>query len=465
MRRTIASFARVARGADVALVFYAGHGLQVRGQNFLVPIDAQFKDETALDFETISMDFVIRQMSYDTKVRMVFLDACRDNPLARTLARSMNPTRSASVGVGLAEIKMDDAGGEGSVIAFATSPGDVALDGNGSNSPFTEALLRHIDAPNTSIQSVMTRVTGDVYRATEQRQRPWVNASLIGEVYLNRVEQIAQTQGETAVAALDPTQSPAGTQPVQPNAAANVEARSLAWDQEKTLFEVAKTTGSVEDYETYLAIFPNGFFAEVARNFIRRQTGNAPTAELAMRTDPQAPVPSKVIVPGQHGHSQNTPQTSAPTPFDHALRSGPATETTESLLGWNRAARREAQVRVGLAGYDLGRPDGVFGRKTRAAVSAWQSANGLPVSGFFNHSQYEFLKSTTSAGYATYLANQNRAASRNTSRSTSRNATRSNQRANNRKKKRRGNGRGTAGAAFMGGLIGGAIGGAIGARR
>ncbi|MEM1050193.1 MAG: caspase family protein [Pseudomonadota bacterium] len=462
MRRTIASFARVARGADVALVFYAGHGLQVQGQNFLVPVDAQFKDETALDFETISMDFVIRQMSYDTKVRLVLLDACRDNPLARTLARGMNPTRSASVGVGLAEIKMEDAGGEGSVIAFATSPGDVAMDGTGPNSPFTEALLRHIDAPNTTIQSVMTRVTGDVYRSTKQRQRPWVNASLIGEVFLNRVDESAQEQTNTPVASLDPTHRQVFAHPLQTTKAADAEANTLAWDREKTLFDVAKTSGNVEDYETYLAVFPNGFFAEVARNYIRRQTGNAPTASLTARTDARAPVPSKIILPTQHGQGASEIVTS----LAQARQSGPASETTESLLGWNRADRREVQVRVGLAGHDLGRPDGVFGRRTRAAVSDWQAANGLPVTGFFNPAQNAFLKSTTNAGYASYLATQTRAASRNTTRSTSRNATRSEQRAGNRnRKKRRSNGRGTAGAAFMGGLIGGAIGGAIGARR
>ncbi len=462
MRRTIASFARVARGADVALVFYAGHGLQVQGQNFLVPIDAQFKDETALDFETISMDFVIRQMSYDTKVRLVLLDACRDNPLARSLARSMNPTRSASVGVGLAEIKMEDAGGEGSVIAFATSPGDVAMDGTGPNSPFTEALLRHIDAPNTTIQSVMTRVTGDVYRATKQRQRPWVNASLIGEVFLNRVDAGTQDQAETPVASLDPAHRQVFAHPLQSNKSTSAEASPLAWDREKTLFDVAKTSGDVEDYETYLAVFPNGFFAEVARNYIRRQTGTAPKTNLTARTDAEVPVPSKIVLPTQQGQVASE----TVTPLMQAQRSGPASETTETLLAWNRADRREVQVRVGLAGHDLGRPDGVFGRKTRAAVSDWQAANGLPVTGFFNPAQFAFLKSATNADYAAYRATSSRAASQNATRSTSRNATRSEQRTGKRRNnKRRGNGRGTAGAAFMGGLIGGAIGGAIGARR
>ena len=95
-----------------------------------------------------------------------------------------------------------ETGGEGSVIAFATSPGDVALDGDGANSPFTSALIRHIDTPNASIQTVMTRVTGEVYEETEKKQRPWVNASLIGEVFLNKQEVPAAT---TTVASLGNT--------------------------------------------------------------------------------------------------------------------------------------------------------------------------------------------------------------------------------------------------------------------
>jgi uncharacterized caspase-like protein len=121
MQKTVSEFARQAVGADIALMFYAGHGIQVHGDNFLIPIDAKFEDETSLDFETIPVNFIIRQMSRDVRVRVIILDACRNNPLARSLARAMGPSRSASVAEGLAEIKIEDPG-EGTVIAFATSP-------------------------------------------------------------------------------------------------------------------------------------------------------------------------------------------------------------------------------------------------------------------------------------------------------------------------------------------------------
>lgn len=313
LRRTIADFARAARGADIALMFYAGHGMQVKGQNYIVPIDAKFEDETALDFETVSMDFIVRQMSSDVRVRMIFLDACRDNPLARSLARRMNPSRSASVGTGLAEIKMEESGGEGSVIAFATSPGDVAQDGgDGKNhSPFTTALLKHIDAPDTAIQSVMTRVTGDVYKSTDERQRPWVNASLIGEVYLNKSapvpQQVASLQSPTQALPAPAQQMPAGAGMGAGLALSTQEASgNVAWDREKTLFEFAQQGGTVVDYEVYLSAYPDGHFAEIARNYIKRLeaagklSAVAPEeAEPAVRTALQAQQPQAQQQVGQ----------------------------------------------------------------------------------------------------------------------------------------------------------------------
>lgn len=184
LQRTLSQFAKAAKDADVALFFFAGHGLQARGSNYLIPVDAELEDETSLDFEAVEVDFVLRQMQRSSGIRIVILDACRDNPMATTLAKTMGTTRSTGVGSGLAKIGVDN-GGEGTVIAFATSPGSVAYDGDGDHSPFTTALLDHIDAPGINIQTMFTRVTGDVFRATAKKQRPWINASLVNEVFLN----------------------------------------------------------------------------------------------------------------------------------------------------------------------------------------------------------------------------------------------------------------------------------------
>ncbi|MGE0281891.1 MAG: caspase domain-containing protein, partial [Rhizobiaceae bacterium] len=180
---TMARFAKVVRGADLALFFYAGHGLQVSERNYLLPVDALLEDETSLDFEAVSLDFVLRQLSRETKVRLVFLDACRDNPLA-----ARGKAAFSDAGSGLAEVQFQD-GGSGTLIAFATSPNQAAYDGNGPNSPFAAALLDHLGDENVPLTTVMTRVTGDVFKATAGKQRPWVNASLTDDVILNPVTE------------------------------------------------------------------------------------------------------------------------------------------------------------------------------------------------------------------------------------------------------------------------------------
>lgn len=166
--------------ADVALFFYAGHGLQVGAQNYLVPIDAKLERERDLEFEAVRLDFVLRQMEIDRdgKTSIVFLDACRDNPLSRNLARSMG-TRSAAIGRGLAAT----ATGVGTFIAFATQPGNVALDGAGANSPFTAALSKHMRSTGRNLPATMIEVRKDVIAATSGKQVPWDHSALTGEFY------------------------------------------------------------------------------------------------------------------------------------------------------------------------------------------------------------------------------------------------------------------------------------------
>ncbi len=174
------SFADKLGSADVALFFYAGHGLQVGAQNYLVPTDAKLERERDLQFEAISLDFVLRQMEIDRegKTTIVILDACRDNPLSRNLARSMG-TRSTSIGRGLAAA----ATGLGTFIAYATQPGNVALDGEGRNSPFTAALTKQIEAKGRNITATMIEVRKQVVATTNGRQVPWDHSALTGDFY------------------------------------------------------------------------------------------------------------------------------------------------------------------------------------------------------------------------------------------------------------------------------------------
>ncbi len=173
-------FSRALPKSDVALFFYAGHGLQVSGRNFLVPVDAQLQGERDLDFEGVSLDFVLKQMELerDGKTSIVLLDACRDNPLARNLARTMG-TRSAAVGQGLAQVQA----GVGTFVAYSTQPGNVALDGQGRNSPFTAALTKALSQPERTLTSIMIDVRKDVLASTKGRQVPWDHSALTGEFY------------------------------------------------------------------------------------------------------------------------------------------------------------------------------------------------------------------------------------------------------------------------------------------
>ena len=178
----VRDFSRALSQADTGLLFYAGHGLQVAGRNHLVPIDAQLQSERDLDFEAVSLDFVLKQMELERegKTNIVFLDACRDNPLARNLARSMG-TRSASIGRGLAQVQT----GVGTFIAYSTQPGNVALDGSGRNSPFTTALAKGVKDPGRNLTAVMIEVRKEVLAATGGKQVPWDHSALTGDFYFH----------------------------------------------------------------------------------------------------------------------------------------------------------------------------------------------------------------------------------------------------------------------------------------
>jgi len=179
MESKIREFGKKLDGADLALFFYAGHGLQVADKNYLVPIDAKLERPGDLGLDTITVDDVLAQMESEPRVNLIFLDACRDNPLSRSLARSLG-ARSTAVSQGLAPIES----AVGTMIVYATQPKNVALDGEGRNSPFTAALLKHIPTPGLEIGSLMKRVRADVYKATHERQLPWDHSSLIGDVVL-----------------------------------------------------------------------------------------------------------------------------------------------------------------------------------------------------------------------------------------------------------------------------------------
>src|SRR5919106_2870895 len=175
MQELLGQFHGELQDADASLFFYAGHGLQVRGQNFLVPVDAALESEVDLPFEAVSVNVVLDLMEQTTPLRLLFLDACRDNPLAR----SLSSVARGGVGRGLA--RMDNRAG--TLIAFATEPDKVALDGDGEHSPFALALLEHIETPGLEVRQMLSRVRATVIANTDGEQLPLDTSALVKDFY------------------------------------------------------------------------------------------------------------------------------------------------------------------------------------------------------------------------------------------------------------------------------------------
>jgi caspase domain-containing protein len=181
MERQIREFLRRSESARVVLIFYAGHGLQVDGRNYLLPVNARLQTASDLGFETVGLDNILESLDGASRTNIIILDACRNNPFAQVLSARSGGARSVTALSGLAGYSNL---GTGTLIAYSTAPGAVALDGSGSNSPFTRALARHVRTPGLEVRQMLTRVRADVAAETEGRQIPWDNSALLGEVYL-----------------------------------------------------------------------------------------------------------------------------------------------------------------------------------------------------------------------------------------------------------------------------------------
>src|SRR5258706_6668759 len=214
MDRKIIEFESALSGADAAVFHYSGHGLQVAGVNYLVPVDAEIASAAALRIEAVRLDFVQETMEREAKTNILFLDACRNNPLARNLARALG-TRSADIGRGFAATQA----GDGTLISFSTQPGNVALDGSGRNSPYSGSLVKTIGTPGKELSSILIAVRNEVLAATSEKQVPWEHSALRAPFYFK----------PPAAASASP---PSGAQPPLSEAA-------QAWGQIKELTVIA----------------------------------------------------------------------------------------------------------------------------------------------------------------------------------------------------------------------------------
>ncbi len=361
MYRTVRAFGALAETADVALAYYAGHGIQVDGVNYLLPVDVVLERERDLNYEGMSADLLVSEVSQTRQLGVVILDACRNNPFTEQLQQSMGPTRSAAVGRGLARI---DAAPSDTLIAFATRAGAVAEDGEGANSPYATALLAHMREPGLEIGQYFRRVRDTVLQVTNGRQEPFVYGSLSAdEYYLNPPPAVLQQ------AAITPPTAPTAAPPASPGAPdGSVELEVLFW-------ESIKGSSDPADFEAYIQQFPAGVFAGLARNRI---------ATLAAAPD-QAPS-------GPTSRTQAPPSLPDPPGGATALAVPPPPDA-----GLTGAEKREIQALLQRLGLYGGGIDGLFGPGTRAGIAAFQRSIGAPASGALSPSQITILRQEATA--------------------------------------------------------------------
>jgi len=253
MRQAISDFAAkvAASGPDtVALVFYAGHGLQIDGENYLVPVDVDPKREADIPLQAVRLNDLMNTLgALPTRMRIFMLDACRNNPF---------PALNQTAGHGLAIVNTK-AGAPGSFISFSTSPGAEAEDGNGADSPYTTAVLSVAKEPNLPIEEAFKRVRVSVNQATEGRQIPWESSSLTGDFRFFPGDKGSGPSAE----ALKPAATVART--------TDDWRRDLGGKDPKAAYDLVIADNSVAAYEAFFALFAQSSYAPRVRSLLERR--------------------------------------------------------------------------------------------------------------------------------------------------------------------------------------------------
>jgi uncharacterized caspase-like protein len=306
MKRAIKDFGdKLAAAGPTAtgLFFYAGHGVQVDGTNYLVPIAADIEKAADVDIESVSADTILQQMEFaGSRVNIVVLDACRNNPLQRGLR---------SITRGLAPIEA----AQGTFIAYSTAPGQVAADGTGSNSPYTKALAKTIVQPGVGIEEAFRDVRGEVMAATGGKQIPWDSSSLTAP-FIFKGQAAAQTIATTTTTTSQPAPKPV-------TAAYSVDADKAVWDG-------IKESRDSSDYRAYLDQYPNGLFTNIAKSRVTSMGNGAPR-------DAQQPVAPAV---------QPVSAPAAAAPVEPAISTSDSdAEEASNTAAANAAAAKKCAIR------------------------------------------------------------------------------------------------------------------------
>jgi hypothetical protein len=322
IKRAIREFTNQARNADIAVVYFAGHGIEVSGTNYLIPVDARLANDFDAEDEALALDRVVRALEPAKRLRLIILDACRDNPFLRTMQRTL-ALRAVAGGLAKVEPTSSD-----TLIAFAAKAGSTAADGDGSNSPFTTALLKNLAVPGLDVRLAFGRVRDDVLKSTGSRQEPFVYGSL---------------GGSTVTLVPEPKR----------DAPPAVSAADIRRD-----YELAERVGTAEAWDSFLATHKSGFYADLARAARAKLAGIAPVAPAAPPAA-AAPGPAIAVLP--------SPDEAVPAP----TRAAPAVPAIDTV-----ALTRDLQIELKRVGCDPGAEDGKWSAKSRSALGLFNKHAG-----------------------------------------------------------------------------------------
>ena len=328
LRQGLQAFSLAASASEVAVVFYAGHGIEVDQRNFLVPVDARLASDQDVEFETVPLELVMRSVSRASGLRLVILDACRENPFAVSMQRS-GATRA--IGRGLARV---EPAGE-TLVAYAAKEGTTADDGEGRNSPYSTALLRYLEEPGLELNLLFRKVRDAVLASTGGRQEPYTYGSL-------------SSQGVYLTARLEPDPRPSTVLPPSGDRPSSDRLTAEQLAAERLFWESVKDSEDAADIQAYLDKYPGGEYEALARNRLRRLQGSGPAADSA-------------AVPPQ------------------------------AALGLERSERRLIQLGLAAEGFDPGPADGLFGRGTRGSIGRWQGSRGGESTGYLDAESAKLL--------------------------------------------------------------------------
>jgi hypothetical protein len=254
MRRALRDFSDNVRDADVAIVYYAGHGIEINGNNYLIPVDAVLERDIDAFDEAIPLDRILTVIEPAKQLRLVILDACRDNPFNKTMKRSMG---ARAIGRGLAKVEPES---PNTLVAFAAKAGSTASDGDSRNSPFTAALVKYLPRPGLDLRKAFGFARDDVLKATNNRQEPFIYGSLGGDDVA-----LVPAPDKTAAAAVEP-----------------LDASRL----ELAFWESIKNDKNPELFQAYLNRYPKGVFADIATiNLQQQKTAALQSASVEQPND------------------------------------------------------------------------------------------------------------------------------------------------------------------------------------